>query len=119
MQECSNIGILGEQLACTWLRAQGFVILEQNYRLRKLEVDIIAQRGQFIHFIEVKTRSSTSFGEPEQFVDTQKLEHMKSVAVQYLEEHPQLQELWPQYDIIAITRYANNRHQIHYIRDIF
>lgn len=118
MQKSINIGAQGENLARNWLQNQGFEILEHNYRLRNLEVDIIARRGQFVHFIEVKTRSSTNFGEPEDFVDSSKLERMKIVAVQYLEERPQLQKLWPQYDIIAIT-WKNNSPQIHYINDIF
>lgn len=119
MRKIINTGTLGEQLACNWLRSQGFSILEQNYWLQNYEIDIIAQRLQFIHFIEVKTRSSLNFGQPESFVDNSKLDRMKIVAIQYLEEQPKFQKYWPQYDIIAVTLYQNNTHKIDYIRDLF
>lgn len=119
MKDCIKIGNFGEKLAYNWLCTQKFTILEQNYRFLNYEVDIIAQKGQFIHFIEVKTRSSVNFGQPESFVNKNKLERIKTIAVKYIEEHPCLQQYWPQYDIIAITLYSKSSHKIDYIADIF
>ena len=50
------IGARGEEIATEWLRARGYMIVSRNWRDGRYEVDIIAQRGFSLHFVEVKTR---------------------------------------------------------------
>jgi putative endonuclease len=94
-------GITGEALAAVHLRAEGFRIIEQNWRYGRLEVDIIAEKQGVLHFIEVKTRRSKRFGRPEEQVNGRKIEHLAEAASEYLYRHPQWQRI--QFDVLAIT----------------
>ena len=53
--ENKKIGSLGEEMTCSYLKDRQFVVLEQNYRNRYAEIDVIALKGDTVHFIEVKT----------------------------------------------------------------
>lgn len=74
----------GEQVAAAYLTARGFRILARNYRTRAGEIDIIAQTGQVIVFVEVKTRSSVDFGTPAAFVTYGKRQKLLKTALCYL-----------------------------------
>lgn len=84
MAKHNELGKEGEKLAINFLKEKGYEILEQNYRVSKSEVDIIAQKGETIAFIEVKTRSTEAFGTPEEFVDDKKKNHLIKVANHYI-----------------------------------
>jgi len=79
-----TIGHLGEQLATEFLRTNNYVILEQNFRIRLGELDIIAKKNNTIYFCEVKTRVSDSHGKPYEAVTPRKLQHIKRVATAYV-----------------------------------
>jgi|TARA_B110000858_G_scaffold34935_1_gene39054 putative endonuclease len=68
MSESYTLGQVAEQKAVNYLKEMNYIVLEQNYRYRKAEIDIIAQKDNFIVCIEVKARSSFYFGMPESFV---------------------------------------------------
>jgi len=68
MSDKIKTGKLGEKLAADFLEAKGFEIVAKNYRFRKSEVDLIAKKDDWLLFIEVKTRSSVHYGQPEDFV---------------------------------------------------
>ncbi|AKM78966.1 TPA: YraN family protein [Candidatus Beckwithbacteria bacterium] len=78
-------GKQGENLAVKFLQEKGYRILERNFRTRFGEVDIVAKDGQALVFVEVKTKSSDSFGEPWEMVDERKLEQVKKMAQVYLQ----------------------------------
>ena len=65
----NDIGKQGEQLATEYLVSQQYKILEKNFRYKKAEIDIIALKNNTLAIIEVKTRTSVTFGEPESFVN--------------------------------------------------
>ena len=69
----NDLGIEGEKLAVAHLKKHGYEILETNYRFQKAEVDVIAQKGETLAVIEVKTRTSADFGNPEDFVKPKKI----------------------------------------------
>ena len=60
-----STGKQGEQLACQWLEAKGFSILHRNWRHGRDEIDIVARDGEFLVVVEVKTRSTGRWGDPE------------------------------------------------------
>ncbi len=97
----------GEEEACRYLKSQGYQILERNWRFRKLEVDIIAQKAELMVFIEVKTRKNNIFGEPEIFVNNKKQSFLIAAAHQYLTEKNI--DLESRFDIIAIVQLNNNQ----------
>ena len=68
MAQHNELGKKGEQLAVDYLLKNGYNIMERNYRFDKAEVDLIAQKDTVLAIIEVKTRSTTDFGNPQDFV---------------------------------------------------
>ncbi len=94
-------GTLGERYAAEYLQEQGYTILETNFHTRFGEIDIIAQRGDILAFVEVKTRAATMLGSPEAAVTPTKQKKLIMTALCYLQAHPV--DLQPRFDVIAIT----------------
>lgn len=102
MAEHNLLGKAGEQEAVEFLVRQGFTIRETNWRLGKLEIDIIAQEpGMLLHIVEVKTRGSDEHFDPMRAITSAKKRHMITSANAYL-NYCQLQcEI--QYDVIILV----------------
>ncbi|SFU69459.1 YraN family protein [Pontibacter akesuensis] len=108
-------GQSGESLAAAYLQQQGYTLLHQNYRYRRAEVDIIAQKNDLLVFVEVKTRTTDRYGYPEEAVSSRKEELLLSAAEAFI-----LEEGWQQearFDIISIT--LTSPPTIHHIEDAF
>lgn len=84
MTDKMEAGAKGEQLAADYLAGKGYTILFRNYRFGKSEVDIIAQRDDWLVFVEVKARTSIEYGQPEDFVDWRKSERMLRAAENFI-----------------------------------
>lgn len=97
-----ELGKEGEELAKEFLIAKGYVILESNWRYKKAEIDLIAKKDEILVFIEVKTRSSNYYGNPEDFVNLKKLKFMAEVAPVYMEQIGHEWEI--RFDIIGILK---------------
>lgn len=80
------IGRDAEDFACSFLQAQGYTIIERNWRTRLGEIDIIAEKQGALVFIEVKFRSSDRFGAPEEAVDRSKLRRLERLATAYMRQ---------------------------------
>ncbi|MFH1736265.1 MAG: YraN family protein [Actinomycetota bacterium] len=78
------IGRYGESLATSYLRREGYQILGRNYRAKIGELDLIAAKGHTLVFVEVKTRTETSFAEPFEAVDRKKQQKLLKLADGYL-----------------------------------
>ncbi len=113
---CST-GRLGEDIAATFLKKQGYVILERNYRIARGEIDIVAQEDDVIVFVEVKTGSSDRFGEPQTWVTERKQEQIGKVAMAYLQEHD-IYDVDCRFDVVAISLKAGKAN-VKLIRDAF
>ena len=87
MAEHNKIGQLGEQIAQSFLKNKGYRILHVNWRHRRLEIDIIAMDGETLVFVEVKTRQTLLFGEPENAVDYKKQRSLIHAANAYVLKH--------------------------------
>jgi putative endonuclease len=79
-----ELGAKGEEVAVNYLKSRGYRIVERNYRIRFGEIDIIAEQGDDLVFIEVKTRSGTLFGSPFESVTKQKQKQLSKVALEYI-----------------------------------
>ncbi len=84
MSENINTGKLGEDIACDFLSKKGFEILRRNFTFRRCEIDIIARRGDWLLFIEVKTRTQDQFGHPEEFVDAAQAGRIMQAAEEFI-----------------------------------
>ena len=116
MADHNDKGEWGEQIARQYLEKQDYGILETNYRYGKAEADIIAYDDGMIVFVEVKTRSNTDYGEPEDFVDRTKQRAYIRLANQYLIEKNRIEEA--RFDIIAI-HIDNDGYHINHLKDAF
>src|ERR1700712_388348 len=74
----------GEELAASFLVSKGFTVLERNYRHKRSEIDLIIRRDNWLIFIEVKSRTSTAYGYPEEFVDAAKVKMIMAGAIEYM-----------------------------------
>lgn len=79
-----TVGILGEEHASNYLKSQGYIIKERNYRTKMGELDIVAEKENKIFFCEVKTRIGDLHGKPYEAVDYRKLQHIRRVAQAYV-----------------------------------
>ena len=79
-------GERGEQLALAYLQAQGYVLLEKNWRTGHKELDLIMRQEDVVVFVEVKARSSAAFGTPGEAVDRRKQKKLLEAAQTYLYE---------------------------------
>ena len=79
-----NLGQEGEKIAIKYLQRLGYTIIEQNFRCKSGEIDIIAKEEEQIIFIEVKTRTSNRYGEPIESVNSIKQKHIVSTASYYV-----------------------------------
>lgn len=96
-----NIAKIGESYAVRHLKARGYKILAQNYRAIRGEIDLVAQEGDCIVFVEVKTRRSLKFGTPQAAVTVQKQRQISKVALAYLQTQNRL-DAPCRFDVIAI-----------------
>ena len=100
MASHNELGKKGEELAVKFLSNLGYEILEQNFRFKRDEVDIIASKNDIIVFVEVKTRANNFLGEPEEAVSIGKQKRIIKVANHYLIENDLDNE--GRFDIIGI-----------------
>ncbi len=98
----NELGKLGEQLAVDYLSRNGFTILERNFIYDKAELDIIAQKDKKVIVVEVKTRNSAFFGDPQDFVTKAKIKLMVKAANEYVLTNNI--DLEVRFDIIAILK---------------
>ncbi|HYF68591.1 MAG TPA: YraN family protein [Ohtaekwangia sp.] len=84
MSDKIKTGNKGERLAAEFFQEKGWDVVARNYRYGKAEIDLIIQRDDWVIFIEVKTRSSTAFGEPEDFVDGLKINRIFDAAEEWI-----------------------------------
>lgn len=79
-------GTEGEGIAAEFLQTNGYRIIERNYYYQRGEIDIVAEEGAVLAFVEVKMRSSSAFGSPEEFVTPKKQELIRRTAEGYVME---------------------------------
>ena len=112
----NELGKIGEQLAVDHLIKKGYDILETNYRFGKAEVDIIAKLNDTLAIIEVKTRSSLDFGNPEDFVKPKQIQRLVKAVDDYVVTN-QL-EVEVRFDIVAIVK-GNKGFKIEHLENAF
>lgn len=96
-----HTGEAGESLAVRSLKKNGYEIIEQNYRCKLGEIDIIARDGRVLTFIEVKARRTSDFGGPKWAVTPRKQRKISMVALKYLKETEQMGKK-ARFDVVAI-----------------
>lgn len=111
MAQHNELGKKGEQLAVDFLLKEGYNIIERNYRFDKAEVDIIAQKEDVLAIIEVKTRSTADFGNPQDFVKPKQIQRLVKAVDEYVTAN--CLDVEVRFDIIAIVKEKNQFHIEH------
>ncbi len=98
----SEVGRRGEQLACSLLKKRGYRIVETNARGHYGEIDIVARVRDCLVFVEVRSRTSTEFGTPEESVTRQKRRKLVTCALDYVTSHDNPEDQVWRIDVVAI-----------------
>ena len=116
MAEHNLLGVKGEDLAVDFLKDRGHKIIERNWRLSGYEIDIISEHQEFIVFVEVKTRSTSHWGNPEEAIGRQRMRRMINGASNSLKlnniDRP------ARFDVVAII-VSDKEKEIEYSEDAF
>ncbi len=110
-----NIGRSGEEIACQFLLRKGYKIIDRNYRRKWGEIDIVAEKDDHIHFVEVKAVSRESFPNgsremdyrPEELVHMKKLRKIARTTALYMEEQKDDREF--QIDVVGVILHEATR----------
>lgn len=117
MAHHNNTGSIGEDMAATYLLNNGFNIMERNWRFSNWEVDFIANNNSILHFIEVKTRRTKKFGNPEDDVSIKKMENLINASEEYLLQNKGWKRI--QFDILSIFICKIEEPEFFFIEDVY
>ena len=117
MRAKDAVGRYGEQVAARYLLDAGLVILDRNWRCREGELDIVATEGRTLVFCEVKTRSSTAYGDPAEAVVGAKADRLRRLAARWLQEHP---GYWPELriDVVSVLRRRRGAAEVRHLKAV-
>lgn len=116
MAQHNKLGKQGEDLASDFLSDNGYTIIERNWIGERHEIDIVASCEDFLLFVEVKTRSSERWGNPETAVSEAKIKRMVAAADYYLKTKET--NLQIRFDVISII-FNKKQTEIIHIEDAF
>lgn len=117
MAEHNELGKWGEELAAKYLEQKGYVIRDRDWRQGKLDLDIVADDGETVVFVEVKARKTNAFGQPEQAVDVKKIKRLARAADSYVKSLGVSAPL--RFDIVSIIGDQKEAQTIEHIVDAF
>ncbi len=113
-----DLGFLGENIACAYLERKGYEILTRRFRYGRAEIDIIAQKGHTLVFIEVKTRRHEEFGYPEESVKKPKKDKLRTAAAGFLsQQKKKFSDI--RFDILSIIFKSENNFEVAHFEDAF
>ena len=95
-----ELGRFGEERAARYLRLRGYRIVETNFSCRSGEIDLIAQRGKYLAFVEVKLRKNADFAAAREFVTAAKWQRIRTAAALWLSQHETVKQ--PRFDVVEI-----------------
>lgn len=120
-KQSGSFGNLGEELVSEYLREQGYIIVKRNWRDRFGEIDVIAENGEHIIFVEVKTRMEGALVSGLEAVDRRKAERIRKTALSFVKRLHR--ELEPRFDVAEVTAYIRENgtvgYRLNYIRSAF
>jgi len=114
-----DLGRRGENIAVTFLEAEGLEVVERNWRCGQGEIDVVAREGDELVFVEVKTRSSLAFGHPFEAITVLKLARLRRLAAAWCEAHPDERSGGIRIDAIAVIAAQQGEPVIEHLRRVF
>ena len=116
MAQHNETGKQGETEAARFLQEKGYEIMARNFRYQHAEIDLVAKKGKMMVFVEVKTRTNLSFGNPEEFVSYAKAKLVMKAAEHYIFTHNWQFDV--RFDILAIS-IAGSEMRVKHVEDAF
>ncbi len=116
MAEHNELGKQGEEIAANHLVEKGYKILARNWRYRNAEIDIIARKSDELAIVEVKTRTSNYFGEPEEFVSRKQQQNLIMASNEYVIRNDL--DVDVRFDIISIV-FNQKQQRVYHIEGAF
>lgn len=117
MAQSNELGKWGEQKAADYLEANGYTILDRDWKCGRRDLDIVAYKDGLVVIVEVKTRRNTAFTMPEQNVNIKKIRSISFAADSYMKCHKRYNQL--RFDIISIVGTSDDDCKISHIEDAF
>lgn len=117
MRAKDALGVYGENVAAAHLVAAGFTILERNWRCEIGELDIVARDGDTLVFCEVKTRSSTRFGDPLEGVTLRKAARLRRLAARWLVDRA-VRPAQVRIDLVGVLRSPCGAASVDHVRGV-
>lgn len=114
-----GVGRKGEEEALKLLQEKGFEVIERNLRNRFGEIDLIARKNETVVFVEVKTRTSRSFGLPLDALDSRKRRRIIGAAKDYLSKNPALRKCTLRFDAVGVEVLEGGGLRVEHIEDAF
>ena len=116
MAQHNDLGKEGEDLAVAFLIKKGYQIIERNWRFKKAEIDIIAKKENTLIMVEVKTRSTSFFGDPQEFIKKKQKKSLILAIDEYVTSRDL--DVDVRFDVIGIVK---NKHEnkIEHLEDAF
>lgn len=112
----NELGKWGEEYAANYLEKKGYKLLERNWFFNKAELDIIALKDNQLVVVEVKTRNSDFFGDPQDFVTPAKIRLLVKAANEYIISNDL--DLEVRFDVIAVLK-NKTQEQLEHFEDAF
>lgn len=116
MAKHNELGIQGEDRARAFLISKGYKIRDTNYRAGRLELDIVAEKDDWLVIVEVRTRSTDTFIAPEESIDLRKIRNLVNAANAYIKYHNWRGET--RFDVISVIPQGDD-YKIEHIEDAF
>jgi putative endonuclease len=111
------VGKYGEDLAARHFVGAGFTVLARNWRCEVGEIDIVARDGDVLVIAEVKTRTSTAYGNPAEAITRQKAAKLRELALMWLRDHP-----WGgagvRFDVVSVLLPKAGAAQLEHLRGV-
>lgn len=114
--DSQELGRIGEDIAASYLSDIGYQLLDRNWRVRAGEIDIVAQRGGTLVFVEVKTRRGVSRGLPAEAVTAVKLDRMRRAALSWLAAN-HVRHSGVRLDVVAVL-FDGSRHSVTHLTGV-
>lgn len=114
----AQLGPRGEDIAVSYLRKLGYTILVRNYRQRIGEIDIVADDGGCLVFVEVKTRKNDRYGNPLEAVDIRKQRKLSRIALDYISRHRK-EDQNARFDVVAVHLERESGPELEHIKNAF
>jgi putative endonuclease len=111
----AGLGPRGEDVACRFLSARGWTVVDRNFRMGRKEIDLVARRGEVVAFVEVKARAGTGYGDPLEAVTWRKRREIQQVAASWVDRHGRAGEVY-RFDAVAVL-FAEGRVRVRHVED--